>query len=132
MAGINTIKKYGRLRGTKVIVLRPEVKEYDSHGNPVYEYSREEVDDVLVNSPQTTANHYRTSVSADSGELFSDTKTLSLTFPKTWNKPLRMCKVIIPLHDPDIEWLVVGDPEPNLIHCPTRWNYIAKVSKSDG
>lgn len=126
------IRKYGRLRGTTVIVLRPEVNGYDSHGNPIYKYSREEVDDVLVNSPSTGDNQFKASVTPNKGQLFSDTTTLSLTFPKTWNKPLRNCKVIIPIHNPEIEWSVVGNPEPNLIHCPTRWNYIATVTVSDG
>lgn len=126
------IGKYGRLRGTKVIVKRPQIVDYDNHGNAIHEWLEEEVDDVLVNYPKTTANHFRTSVDTGMGQLFSDTTTLSLTFPKTWNKNVRGCKVIIPLHDPEREWMVVGNPEPNLIHCPTRWNYIVTVSSSDG
>lgn len=114
------------MRGIKVVVLRPEERGVDTHGNPVYKTTEEVVDNVLVNKPTTEDL-------LDSGSIANGyVLTFSLAFPKTWNKPLRGCRLLIPYVDPSREFYVIGDPRPIPHSCPTQWNYKVLVGVANG
>lgn len=114
------------MRGTKVKVLRPEQKSIDAHGNPIRAYAEEIVDNVLVNKPSTQ------DLIDNQALMTGYTLNFILAFPKTYQKELRGCKIVIPLVNPDYEFDVVGNPQPIPHNCPTKWNYKVEVGRING
>lgn len=110
------------MKGADVFILRPQNAAKDSHGNLVPSYVKETVKNVLVNSP--TTQEVLDSQAVTNGRVLS----YSLGFPKTYTKSLYGCKVIIPFIDKQKEWYVIGDPQPIMHNCPTKWNRKVLVS----
>jgi len=114
------------MQGASVIVIRQAASGVDAHGNPVSVETQEAVDDVLVNRVGTS------DANDAAAHVEGDTVRMKLAFPKTYQKPLRNCRVIVPMVDPLRQWRVVGDPVPIKHNCPTRWNYQVEVVFNDG
>jgi hypothetical protein len=107
--------------GEKVAVSRP-VREMDESKHEKVSWEREEVDDVLV-APGATADV------AEGIRRDGTSVAYVLHFPKTYDKPLRGCKVEVRGEELD----VVGDPRHGTPeNVPTQWWYKANVGRTDG
>lgn len=107
------------MKGRDVDVMTPVVGYVD--GDPVTEWRRERVYDVLI-APADTSD------AGGADRPNGDRVALSMAFPKTFEKSLRGCRV-----DVDGEQFAVqGDPRPVESNCPTRWNRNVKAVKCDG
>lgn len=107
------------MRGAEVIVRRDELSGKDAHGNATVQQSDEFVQNVLC----------MPGVSKDDVEAvrpFGVEVAATLGFPKTYQRPLRGCRVYIPAWE---AWFaVLGDPKPVPHNCPTKWNLKVWVS----
>lgn len=113
------------ITGVEIRVLRPEEVEYDRFGNETYsEETAESVQNVLI-VPGATDN---LEASRPQGVSISYT----LHFPKTYNKSLRGCKVVLP-KPWDGTYKVVGDPKPYMDgNTPTKWHMPVEVEVAHG
>lgn len=114
------------MRGIVVNVVRSNIKGTDSHGNPISRDDVEVVENVLVHRPTT-----QDIIDNQTIETGYDL-TFSCVFPKTYEKSLRGCRIVIPKVDPKREFYVVGDPKPIPHGCPTKWNRKVLVGVSNG
>lgn len=109
------------LKGEAVTVLTPSVT-YGAGNEPMTEWSRTDVQNVLI-APASTSD------ASDSVQPFGTKAALRFGFPKTFNAPLRGCRIAAR----GAVWSVIGDPQPNSPeNCPTRWNYTADAERFDG
>lgn len=109
------------LHGETVTVIRVTTG-YDEHMDVVETEERETVDNVLV-APGSTA------AVEDSTRPYGTRAVYTLGFPKTYNAPLRGCRVEVR----GGTYGVIGDPQPNSAeNCPTAWWYTAEVEAVDG
>lgn len=110
------------MKGEQVTVVRRKRVGKDIGNNPVYETSRETVNDVLVMPPTM----------ADAGGERPDgiTVDVSLAFPREYDgDSLRGCSVEVRGHI----YKVVGDPQRlDGGVTPTRWNMVVQLFRSDG
>lgn len=109
----------------------------DSMGEPVWEWASHDVSNVLV-KPLTGQE-------LSKGDTASDVRPdgvnvrFRLAFPKTYNGPsLRHAKISLIdapwLQDADnvsAAYVVVDDPQPE-DPCPTQWNMLCEIGKTDG
>lgn len=115
------------MRGTDVLVVRGTLSGVDGHGNEVKNEVLERVSDVLVHPVSGTKDVTDREAEQSGSEIH-----INLAFPKTYNKPMRGCRVVIPCLHQSREWVVVGDPHPIPHNCPTRWNYLVEAVFNDG
>lgn len=109
------------MTGETVAVLRP-ARSMDDKKHEKVEWEREEVADVLV-APGGTADV------TDETRRDGTSAAYSLDFPKTYDKPLRGCRVVVRGE----ELAVVGDPRHGtMANTPTRWWYRVDVRRVDG
>lgn len=112
------------LVGETVTVQRRTKTGENAHGQAIYEWADEEVEDVLV-APGPRADV------AESGRPDGVTVAWSLYWPKTYTASLRGARVLLQ-HD-DKPCLIVGDPRPYPdAPTPTRWNRPSEASRVDG
>lgn len=109
------------IAGEPVAVLRP-VAGRDELGEPTYgEPEREEVADVIV-APGSTSD-------LDESRPEGVTASYTLCFPKTYDRPLRGCSVVVRGET----CRVVGDPRPYTpANTPGAHNYTVEVTRADG
>lgn len=89
------------------------------------------MENVLVNTP--TTNDFSAASNTHSVLPHGVKISYKLAFPKTWNKPLKDCYLVIPRIDKNRRFRVIGDPAPvPTDHCPTEWNYNVMIGDSDG
>ena len=102
------------MRGSPVTVLHPEIVEHDSMNCAVVEWRGEEVDGCLWSFGTADLGPDRPNGARN---------TVTVHFPKSYEKGLRGCRVRVCGHTYD----VVGDPMPLMgENCPTPWNRAAE------
>lgn len=111
-----------RIKGETVTVEKRVVTGYDDYNNPVYSYTEQTVENVVV-IPKTG-----TDVS-DSTRPEGEKVLYRLLFPKTFQDELAGLRVKV-----RNQWLnVIGAPHPYTIeNCPTDWNYTVDVGAVNG
>lgn len=112
------------IKGVTVTVRRPSTNGTDRFGNPVKTWTTETVKNVLV-SPGSTLD-------MEASRPEGVTVDLSLHFPKTFNKPLEGCEVVLPA-----PWAgaykVIGAPTPySDADTPTPWHMPVEVVAAHG
>lgn len=112
------------LVGETVIVQRRVKTGENTHGQPIYDWVEELVDDVLV------APGPRTDL-VEAGRPDGTNVAWSLYWPKTYTASLRGTRVLLQ-HD-DKPCAIIGDPRPYPdVATPTRWNRPSEASRVDG
>lgn len=109
------------MKGETVEVLRPTIT-FDSQKREQKTWESETVKNVLV-SPATSQD-LATQI------RMSETQcSYSLAFPKTYDKPLRGCRVIVRGETFDVN----GDPQYSTKeNTPTKWWCSVEVKRTDG
>lgn len=109
--------------GEAVVVERQVQLGTNAHNQPIWGWSPEVVDDVLV-APGPRADI--TDAERPEGTVVA----WNLHFPKTYSGSLRGARVSVRGGEP---CKVVGDPQPyTLANTPTRWWMPAELERADG
>lgn len=120
------------MMGERVAVLRRTRTGEDAMGEPVYGWSPEYVDGVLVR-PLSGADL------ADPKRPDGVTVEYALAFPKAYTstaRPLRGCRIALTARgmdaaDPDAALRVSGSPDVTR-PCPTAWDMQVEAGRTDG
>lgn len=109
--------------GETVVIHRRTQSGTNGHGQPVYTWSTEGVENVLV-APGSAADV------TENARPDGTTIAWTLYFPKTFTGPLRGAKVSVRGEAPAA---VVGDPKPYRLEAtPTEWNMTVELERTDG
>ena len=114
----------------------------DPMGEPVYEWAHADVDGVLVRTATTSGMEDKRGDAAGSLRPDGVRVRYVLAFPKGYDgPPLARARVTLlnPAYGMDLSetdgWrtalVVSGDPAPQ-VPCPTRWNMVVEVGRTDG
>lgn len=109
------------IRGETVVVERPTEVGRNSRNEPRFEWTPEDVDNVLV-FPGPLADV------ADAARPAGVRVEWSLYWPKTYTKSLAGCRVRIRGGEPVT---IIGDPH-EYIQAPGRWNRPSEAGRTDG
>lgn len=114
------------MRGETVTILRPVVTGTDEGGNPIVEYTRHTVDNVLVDPASD-------SQADDTNRPQGADRTLTVQFPRAWHGgSLAGCLMIVRGNE-TTPWQVVGDPMAlDGGMTPTAWNMSVPLIQSQG
>ncbi|NEG54756.1 hypothetical protein [Bifidobacterium platyrrhinorum] len=114
------------MRGETVTVLRRVRTGVDEGNNPVYEWERETIENVLVDSPAT-------SDADDSNRPDGMRVDAVFRFPRSYaGGPLDGCRIVI-RGDEENPYHVVGHPIPvDGGMTPTAWNMSVEATYSEG
>ena len=112
----------GDLMKTQKISVTTSVTTYDKWRNPIDEETTTEIEGVLVNVGRTSDLF----IERPNGDLVAYT----IALPKDVDISLRGAKVSI--HGVAGSFNVIGNPQPQIANCPTRWNMVAELERADG